>query len=305
MARDISAGPRHGRPDSARRLRPRRHRLAARSRLVPGELDPGRYVFRLSGTGDDPVGDPLLILRDEEGRAIARAENAYRGTGADRLEFEVTGGPEAVFLDVSGNGPYSCTATAAGAGSATPPATSPSASTGSTARRSTPSPAAVLDPRARHRRLLPAEGQDRRDLRWPAAPSHPPAGTPTRSEGRWRRSTPSPRSATSASARPQERAKADFELLHNDKRGLTTSVASSRPEPSARAPACSPRSGGRLRRAVGDHAGRGSRTRGAGVRDHGARVRPWARARASRTTTASAPWSCAGSSGRRTGGAFG
>ena len=68
------------------------------------ELDPGSYVFRLSGAGDDPVGDPLLILRDESGGEIRRNDNS--DVGKSRIEFNVTGGSKTYYLDVIGKGPY-------------------------------------------------------------------------------------------------------------------------------------------------------------------------------------------------------
>ena len=111
-----------------------------------------------------------------------------------------------------------------------------------------------------------------------AAPSHPPAGPPTRSERRWRPSTPFPRSATSASDRPDQRRQADFKLLTYDK-PTNYLGSSSRPEPSAKAPAFAS-----IREAtsgaMGYPAERGSRTRGLGLGAHAARVRPRARARA-------------------------
>jgi hypothetical protein len=68
------------------------------------ELDPGRYVFRLSGHGDDPVGDPMLVLRRENGSALRRNDDSY--LGESRIEFEVAGGPKTYYLDASGKGPY-------------------------------------------------------------------------------------------------------------------------------------------------------------------------------------------------------
>ena len=67
------------------------------------ELDPGRYVFRLSGTGDAPVGDPLLILRDENGDEVRRNDDSY--VAESRIEYTVAS-RETYFLDVRGKGPY-------------------------------------------------------------------------------------------------------------------------------------------------------------------------------------------------------
>ena len=69
-------------------------------------LEPGRYIFTLSGTGDHPVGDTMLVLRDADGRVIDRNDNAFGGRGEFRLEFEITEEAEAVYLDVSSNGPF-------------------------------------------------------------------------------------------------------------------------------------------------------------------------------------------------------
>jgi hypothetical protein len=68
------------------------------------ELDPGHYVLRLGGAGDDPVGDPLLVLRNQKGDALRRNDDA--DLAESRIEFEVTGAPKTYFLDVSGKGPY-------------------------------------------------------------------------------------------------------------------------------------------------------------------------------------------------------
>ena len=67
-------------------------------------LDPGAYVFTLSGTGDHPVGRPQLVLRDADGRAIEHNDEDYRGSGESRIEFEVTDAAQTVYLDVGGNG---------------------------------------------------------------------------------------------------------------------------------------------------------------------------------------------------------
>jgi serralysin len=68
------------------------------------ELDPGRYVVRLGGTGDRPIGDTFLAVRDENGRVSDRNDTYY--VGESRVEIVVDSGRETYYLDVSGRGPY-------------------------------------------------------------------------------------------------------------------------------------------------------------------------------------------------------
>ena len=144
MARDISAGV-----DTAGRVRPEgfvRGVIDTRRDhdWYRVELDPGDYVIWLSGTGDRPVGDPLLVLRDEDGVETDRNDDYYTRSGESRVEIEVTGGRKTYYLDVSGIGPYTVPRggrARPGARWAARPATSCWRSTGSTARRSTRSPA--------------------------------------------------------------------------------------------------------------------------------------------------------------------
>jgi hypothetical protein len=67
------------------------------------ELDPGRYVVRLSGTGDDPVGHPLLLVRDENGARLDRSDGLF---GESRVGFSINNNRTTLYLDVSGKGPY-------------------------------------------------------------------------------------------------------------------------------------------------------------------------------------------------------
>jgi len=70
------------------------------------ELDPGRYVIRLSGTGDRPVGDPLLVVRDENGVETKRNDDEVPGIGSSRVEIKVTGESQTFYLDARSLGPY-------------------------------------------------------------------------------------------------------------------------------------------------------------------------------------------------------
>ena len=69
-------------------------------------LEPGRYVFTLSGTGDNPVGDPLLDPArrrgpgDRPSRERTTAEPARTASSS-----RSPAGPKTVYLDVSSNGP--------------------------------------------------------------------------------------------------------------------------------------------------------------------------------------------------------
>jgi hypothetical protein len=63
-------------------------------------------VIWLSGAGDRPVGDTLLVVRDENGAETDRNDDYYTDSGESRLELEVTGGRQTFYLDVSGFGPY-------------------------------------------------------------------------------------------------------------------------------------------------------------------------------------------------------
>ncbi|HVH01763.1 MAG TPA: M10 family metallopeptidase [Amaricoccus sp.] len=67
------------------------------------EVDPGSYVVRVSGTGDRPLGNPLLILRDEDGREVYRDHSRW---GEARIEGSIDE-RGTYYLDVSGLEPRS------------------------------------------------------------------------------------------------------------------------------------------------------------------------------------------------------
>lgn len=67
------------------------------------EVGPGSYVVRVSGTGDRPLGNPLLILRDEDGREVDRNHSRW---GEARIEGDVDE-RRTYYLDVSGLEPRS------------------------------------------------------------------------------------------------------------------------------------------------------------------------------------------------------
>ena len=183
------------------------------------ELDPGRYVFRLSGTGDHPVGDTLLVLRDEDGRVIDRNDNYYTDSGESRLEFEVTGERRDRLPRRQRHRPLRAPRRTGGArwrNRRLRPRRQPARRLA--ARRDRRQPVAR---EARHRRLLRAERQDRRRSSTAAAPSYPPAGTTTR----FRRAMAALDTYSDVCdlrfRQTHQRAQADFDLLLNGTRGNT------------------------------------------------------------------------------------
>jgi hypothetical protein len=67
------------------------------------DLDPGHYVVRLSGTGDDPVGRPLLLVRDGNGVRLDRSDGLF---GEARIDFSINNSRTTLYIDVGGKGPY-------------------------------------------------------------------------------------------------------------------------------------------------------------------------------------------------------
>lgn len=69
------------------------------------DLDVGRYVITLTGSGSTPVGDPVLAFRDPAGNEVYRSDDYYFDSGASRLDITASV-RAAIYLDVSGDGPF-------------------------------------------------------------------------------------------------------------------------------------------------------------------------------------------------------
>ena len=220
---------------------------------------PAATCSRLSGTGDDPVGDPLLVLRDEDGPSIDRNDNSYRGSGANRASSSRSpASPQDLLSRRQRQRPLHRPARGWRSRAQGGPRDRRLRPGGQPARRL----AARRDRRrqwleeARHRRLLRAGGQDRRDLRRRAAPIE--------SAG-W--NAYQVRRAMAALDAFSDVCDLSFRQTHRRSRRPTSTScstttreprlqrsASSPPEPSAKAPASSPRPEGRRRQRLGDPA---------------------------------------------------
>ena len=245
---------------------------------------PGDYVFRLSGTGDDPVGDPLLILRDEDGDEVRRNDDCCRRRVAHRVRGHRR--PQDLLPRRQRQGPLHGSAGrrvtgSRDAGWATPPATSAFPSTGWTARRSTRSPAPsgwktrVVDvffvPPGRCRRHL-RRRPDRRVRRLERLPDPAGDGRARRLLGRLRHRLPPDRTGAR---------QADFELLlYGKPRATADGLFQSPRDHRRRHRHLRRRPGCRLPQRLGRPPRRRPRARCAGLGADAARVRPRARARA-------------------------